>query len=125
MATLTTAEKRGLDAEQQKQMARLASSYLAKPDDYEGTAAEYKAMVLGKLGKLDGPHLRTRVNVTGVAWGKSDVAVNYSAESDYTGDQRQAIEDTLRQGKGSWNDQITDCIAAGKSVQQRLTALEA
>ena len=125
MATLTTAEKKGFKAVQLTQMGRLAASYLAKPADAAGTAAAYKAMVLGKLAKLDGPHLRTRVNVTGVEWGKASVKVNYSRESDYDVDQRQAIEDTLRQGGGSWNDQITDVIAEGKSVKQRLTALEA
>ena len=124
MATLTTAEKRGLDAEQQKQMGRLAASYLAPPADDETDAKAYRTKALSGLAKLDGAHLRTRVNVTGVAWGKTAV-VNYSAESDYPKEQKQAIEDTLRQGKGSWNDQITDCIAAGPSVQQRLTTLEA
>ena len=123
MATLTTAEKAAFDAKQRAQMARLATSYLTKPDDYEG-AEDYRAMALRKLAKLDGPHLRTRVNVTGVEWGKASVKVNYSPKSDYTAEQRQAIADTLRQGKGSWNDQITDIITEGKSVQQRLTALE-
>ena len=61
MATLTTAEKKAFDRPQLKQVTRLATSYLAKPDDYEGD--DYRAMMLRKLAKLDAGQLRARVNV--------------------------------------------------------------
>lgn len=111
-----------LTADQKKETDRLPTSYFKSPEGSDMTDAEYKAMAMAKLEKLEVPNLRARVNVTGVSWGK-DIVVNYSKENDYTPAEKQAIKDGLQEGKG-WNGQMADITTGGPSLEQRVKKLE-
>ena len=78
---------------------------------------------LVKLEKWTTTQLRARVNVTSVSFG-STITVNYSAANDYTSAEMETIQENLVEGK-PWRGQISDIVAKGRSIEQRLTALEA
>jgi hypothetical protein len=77
-------------------------------------------MTMAKLEKYSVLQLRARANVISVAGG----VVNYDAVNDYTTAERQAIADELKSGD-KWLLRIPEIVAAGLSLQQRVTALEA
>lgn len=107
-------------AEQRKQVARLPKDYFKAPKDYEGP--KYKEMVEGKLEKLSPSQLRARVNITGVSWGR-DIVVNYSAENDYTDEQKEAIGHGLKAGD-KWAYKVAEIVEGGPSIEQRVKTLE-
>ena len=77
-------------------------------------------MVMAKLEKYSVLQLRARANVISVAGS----VVTYSDVNDYTTAERQAIADELKSGD-KWLLRIPEIVAAGLSLQQRVTALEA
>jgi hypothetical protein len=78
-------------------------------------------MVMAKLEKYSVLQLRARANVIGVSAGG---VVTYDAVNDYTTAERQAIADELLPSD-KWLLRIPEIVAAGLSLQQRVTALEA
>jgi len=77
-------------------------------------------MVMAKLEKYTVLQLRARANVLSVAGS----VINYSDVNDYTTAEQQAIADELKSGD-KWLLRIPEIVAAGSSLQQRITALEA
>ena len=108
---------------QNTQVKRLPASFFNAPDDSSLTDAEYKAMTTAKLEKLSPAQLRVRVNVTGVMWGRP-IVINWSAQNDYTAQEREAITQGLRPGD-KWINRMADIVADGPSLEQRVKTLEA
>ena len=77
---------------------------------------------LAKLEKLTPDQLRTRVNITGVSWGRP-IVVNYSAQNDYTPAQMEAIGQGLKPGD-KWAYRVAEIVAGGPSLAQRVAVLE-
>jgi hypothetical protein len=123
MGALTLAERALFDSDADTQLARLSP---VRRDEYldpeEADDGSFRASVLANLAKLTGPQMRARVNVTGISWSRVPT-VNYATESDYTTDEKEAIADGLLQGSG-WVYQLADIANKGKSLAQRVKALE-
>jgi hypothetical protein len=73
-----------------------------------------------KLEKYTALQLRARVNILKVAGG----VVTFSGDNDYTSVQQQTIQDELEEGD-KWMLRVSEIVAAGLSIKQRLAALEA
>jgi hypothetical protein len=113
MPALTTAEGRLFTADQLAQIQRLPA---ARRD---ALLAGRRAVLVARLASRTVDQLRCRVNVLSVHWGSS-LTVSYAPENDYTATERQTIADGLKDGK--WLMRIPELLAAGLSVEQRLTA---
>ena len=113
MPALTTAEGRLFTADQLAQIQRLSA---ARRDEL---LAQRRSVIVGRLASRTVEQLRCRVNVLSVHWG-STPTVNYATENDYTRAEMQTIADGLKDGK--WLMRIPELLAAGLSVEQRLTA---
>ena len=113
MPPLTTDEERLFTADQLAQIQRLPSARL------DELLAGRRAILVARLASRTVEQLRCRVNALSVNWGPPPT-VNYTPENDYTATERQTIADGLKDGK--WLVRIPELLAAGLSVEQRLTA---
>lgn len=109
-------------ANQKAQVDRLPAAYFKAPIGKAMTDEEFKAMMSNKLEALTPDQIRARVNITGISWG-TEIVVNFSAENDYTDDQKQAIQAGMRQGDKMVN-RAAEIVAAGPSIEQRVATLE-
>jgi hypothetical protein len=110
---LTTKEKNLFTADQLSQIERLSVIRL------DELLERRRAVLVARLASRTVEQLRCRVNILSVHWGSSPT-VNYAPENDYTATEMQTITDGLKDGK--WLMRIPELLAAGPSVEQRLTA---
>ena len=114
MPALTSDERGTGSAAQRVQLDRLTAARRDELLDWDRTAG------LAKLRSRTADQLKARVNILSVTSG----SVNYSPQNDYTSTEQQTIADGLTDGS-KWLINVPTILAAGLSVQQRLTALEA
>ena len=115
MATLT-ARQRGLFTSQQL-------VYVDKLPNIVGTAAERNAVV-DKWVLKSPEQLRAKACLGSVSWGSSGPTVTWASQSDLSTDEKRAVEGLLVPGRKA-NDVVVEVLAGKRSIEQRLTALEA
>jgi hypothetical protein len=113
MPALTTDERGAFAAAQLVQIDRLPAARRDELLDFN------RSVGLARLQSRSVDQLKARVNILKVNWGPP-IVVTYSSENDYTATERQTIADSLKDGK--WLFRIPEILAAGLSIEQRLTA---
>ena len=105
---------------QQAQVDRIPASYFRPVRPVDMSDSQFESMMNTKLETRTPIQLRARANITGVTWSHPPV-VNYSSQNDYNASEMEAIGHELRAGD-KWGDRVPEIVAAGPSVEQRLTA---
>jgi hypothetical protein len=117
MPALTNSERDRFTADQLIQLDRLSTD--RRDEIFDGATVSARTLRVTTYVARTPQQLRARTNIIGIAWGQS-IVVNYSPENDYTATERQTIADGLKGDK--WLVRIPELLAAGLSVEQRLTA---
>ena len=112
MATLTTAQRSRFTTAQLVQVDKLP--------DIAGSVAQRDAILL-KWARKSPQQLRAKVCLGSVSWASSGPTITWSARSDLSTAEQQAVQDLLVPGR-KYEDVAVEVIAGRRSVEQRLTA---
>ena len=119
---LTTAERDLFTSAQLVQLDRFTGIEARLEVDGSPLSADARAGRLARWAARGVTELRAIVNVREVQWARSGIVLVPSADSDYSEADLAGITEELR-GGDDWVAVAAQVVAAGGSVEQRLTAL--